>query len=331
MTTEEKQEEVKINVEETKDGTAVVTGIELDDEQPSEEKAVESSKEETSVKESELELPEDGGEDHPDDTEAIREARRNKRKLKKQLARQAQAEKDLRFQQLQRQNQELLERLQAVEQRTHGSELARLDKAIEDQQVRINYARMKIAEATKHQDGEAMSEAQDLLYEARRSLESLEELKKRSATPQKQNIAPDIAVQRHAAKWMERNNWYDPSGKDEDSEIALLIDKKLAREGFDPRDAEYWEELDERLRKRLPHRYQDSDDETEVVEEKPPMRRPKPIVTGSGKEGVRASGGKNTFTLSAEQVAAMKDAGLWDDPEARARMIRRYAAEARKK
>jgi hypothetical protein len=53
-------------------------------------------------------------------------------------------------------------------------------------------------------------------------------------------------------------------------------------------------------------------------------------VTGSGRENAASSGGnKTSFTLSAEQVKAMKDAGMWEDPEKRARMIRRYATDAR--
>lgn len=53
-------------------------------------------------------------------------------------------------------------------------------------------------------------------------------------------------------------------------------------------------------------------------------------MTGSGRESSTRAGGSNTFTLNAEQVRAMKDAGYWDDPEKRNRMIKRYAQEARK-
>jgi hypothetical protein len=272
-------------------------------------------------------VPEDGGEDHPDDTDAIRAARREKRKAKKLYQREQQREKDVRYNSLVRQNQELLQRLQAVEQRTHGSELARIDKAIEDQHLRIQYAKMKISEATQAQDGDAMTNAQDMLYEARRMAEQLDALKKQSMAPQPaQAIAPDRAVQRQAAAWMERNSWYDPGGKDEDSQIALVVDKKMAAEGWVPSDPDYWEELDNRLQKRLPHLYNGE----ERQERETSVRRPRSVVTGSGRENAASSGGSRTsFTLSADQVKAMKDAGMWDDPEKRARMIRRYATDAR--
>jgi hypothetical protein len=316
----DKPEEAKLVVDEQKDGSVTVEGIELpaEEAQEGQEAAAEPKMAEGGA------VPEDGGDDHPDDSEAIRAIRREKRKAKKLYQRQQQQEKDYRFQQLQRQNQELLARLQAVEQRTHGSELARIDKAIEDQQLRIQYAKMKIAEATQAQDGDAVSNAMDMLYEARRTAEQLEHLKSQAASPkQEQPIAPDKTIQRLAASWMERNSWYDPGGNDEDSAIALAIDKRMAAEGYDPRSSEYWEELDNRLQKRLPHRYNDVSDEREVV------KRPKSVVTSSGRESVTSSGGRGTFTLTPEQVRAMKDAGMWEDPVLRNKMIKRYANEAR--
>lgn len=314
-----KVEEPALIVDEQKDGSVTVEGMDL----PAED-AQEASSGDSAERAGGGSVPEDGGVDHPDDTEAIRSARREKRKAKKVYHRQQQQEKDVRFQQLQRQNQDLLARLSAVEVKTHGSELARIDKAIEDQQVRIQYAKMKIAEAAQGADGEGMANAQEMWFEARRAAEALQNLKKHAATPRQQAIAPDRDVQRQAASWMERNSWYDPSGGDEDSDIALIIDKRMAKEGWDPKSVDYWEELDSRLQKKLPHRYSE-----EYEEERPASRRPKSVIVGSGRENSSSSGGKNTFTLNPDQVRAMKDAGMWDDTEKRARMIRRYAQDAR--
>ena len=316
----DKPEEEKLVVEEQKDGSVIIEGISLP---PEEESGINEGG--SPVKKAEGgQVPEDGGDDHPDDTEAIRSIRREKRKAKKVYHRQQQAEKDIRFQQLQKQNQELLTRLSAVEQRTHGSELARIDKAIEDQHVRIQYAKMKIAEAAQAADGEGMANAQEMWFEARRAAESLESLKRQAATPKQQSIAPDITVQRHAASWMEKNSWYDPNGGDEDSDIALIIDKRMSKEGWDPRSPDYWDELDSRLQKKMPHRY------NEQSEDREPVRRPKSVVTGSGRESVESSGGRGTsFTLSPEQVRAMKDAGMWEDPVLRKKMFKRYANETR--
>lgn len=329
---ENQEKEDKLVIEESQDGSLTVSG--LPDEEVVEgkqeaaapevkEKADEEQSGDT-AEETQGESQASADEDHEDDTEAIRAAKRARRRAKKQLQRENQREKDLRFNQLLKQNQELMQRLSAVENRTHGSELARIDKAIEDQEVRINYAKMKIAEATKNQDGEAMTEAQDLLYEARRAHEALNNLKRQAAQPKRAPTqGPDPILKSYAEKWMARNSWYDPNKSDEDSAIAFAIDERLAKEGWDPRSQEYWDELDSRLQKRLPHRY------TQADEDEPVVRRPRSVVTGSGKESAPAKGGRNTFVLSAEQVRAMKDAGMWEDPVMREKMIRRYAAEQR--
>jgi hypothetical protein len=226
---------------------------------------------------------------------------------------------------LERQNQELLERLSVVERKTQGGEIARINKAIEDQESKILFAKQKIKEATETGNGDLLTQAQEMWYDAKKQYESLEGLKKHSVQqPQQQTIqAPDPMVARYAGDWMSENPWYDPNGRDSDSKIALTIDQTMAEEGWNPKSQEYWEELDNRLAKYLPHRYI-GEVEKSVS---PSTRRPRNIVTSSGRESASSSGGKNTFTLAPEQVRAMKDAGMWDDPEKRAKMIRRYATE----
>lgn len=266
----------------------------------------------------------DGGDvDRPGDSDAVREARRARRRAKKDLVRRTNEEKDQRLQMLQRQNQELMERLSVVERKTHSSDLARLDKAIEDEELRFRYAMQKMQNATTSGDGKAMAEAQEMWYETRRKIEALRNLKQRATqVTQQQQGAANPKVTRLANNWMERNDWYDPASNDEDTAIAKVIDRKLTEEGWDPSSEDYWQELDKRLQKRLPHRYTDSNDDS------PRRSKPRSVVTGSGREFGGGSS-RSTFVLSPEQVRAMKDAGMWDDPQARAKMIKRYAQEAR--
>lgn len=266
----------------------------------------------------------DGDDDHPDDSAALRAAKRERRRAKRQLVKQTNAEKELKLQMLERQNQELIQRLSVIERKTHSADLARIDKAIEDSELRINYAKMKLAEAAESRDGQAMAKAQEMWLEARQQAESLRNLKKNAAQPRQESNIPDPRLQRLAADWMERNPWFKPDGKDLDSKVAKQVDEALTAEGWDPTSTEYWEELDNRLQKYVSHRYNANTDESQ-------NRRSKPrgIVTGSGRESAARAGGKNTFTLSPEQVRAMKDSGMWDDPEKRNKMIKRYAEYAR--
>ena len=167
------------------------------------------------------------------DREAIRAARREERKLKKQIHREKARESNHLINALKKQNNELSERLAVLEKRTSGAEHARLDKAIDDANVRLIYAKTKLKEATDAADGSAAVEAQEALYEARRQMESLQALKQQAAkavTQPKQNVkAPDPRLQQYAAKWMGKNDWYDPQGKDPDSRVALTIDNEIGR------------------------------------------------------------------------------------------------------
>lgn len=258
--------------------------------------------------------------------QAIRDAKRAKRRARKEVRKQAEVERSLRAQQVERENQELRERVAILEKKTHGADLARIDASITEQENRVAFAKQKIAEAVEAQNGAMVTSAQDMLYEARRNLEALQNFKKRvvSPTPQRTIAPPDPVIARHAQNWIANNPWYNPNGKDPDSRVALTIDNALTEEGYDPKSADYWQELDSRLQRYLPHRY------TDDVDEKPVQRKPRAVVTGSGRENATSTGNRpGTFTLSAEQVRAMKDAGMWDDPQKRAKMIKRYAENAR--
>jgi hypothetical protein len=316
MSTDDKNLVEELNVKEELDGSAV---IELPDD-------IESPDEQDDDDHAEgVEVSASDDDDHePEGETEMQRIRREKRRAKKNLAKQITSEKELKLQLLERQNRELLERLSVVERKTHSADLARIDKAIEDQELRLQYAKMKIAEAATNSDGTAMTDAQEMMYETRRQIEALRGLKESATKPQQQSAAmPDPRLQRLAATWMEKQDWYDPNGRDMDSRVAKQVDEALVAEGWNPNDKDYWDELDNRLQKYLPHRYNARTDVSSS------SKRPRSVVTGSGREGVNSSSGRNTFTLQPEQVRAMKDAGFWDDPQKRAKMIKRYAQEAR--
>jgi hypothetical protein len=313
MTTENELDKIKVTEE--ADGSAVIDlpdSIESPDEQDDDRMAAGGSADQVD------------DDVVPEDETEYQRARREKRRAKRDLAKKTGVEKDMKLQHLERKNQELMERLSVVERKTHSADLARIDKAIEDQELRLQYAKMKIAEAASASDGHAMTEAQEMMYEARRQMEALSNFKKAAVEPrQTQGNVPDPRLQRLAANWMEKNDWYDPNARDTDSKIAKQIDETLVQEGWDPTSPDYWNELDNRLHKYLPHKYNDSTDVRSST------KRPRSVVTSSGRESVNGSTNRNTFVLKPEQVRAMKDAGFWDDPDKRSKMIKRYAQEAR--
>ena len=312
------ENEEQINIKEQPDGSVTVDlpdsiQIAPTDDTPPEQKA-----------DGDDEFHED---DNPtnDELEALRRAKSERRRAKKDLVRKTQAEKDERMALLQRQNQELMERLSVIEHRTHANDIAQIDKAMQDGELRVRYAKMKLAEAVQAQDGEAAAQANEMLLDERQKLESLKNFKQRAVQPQQKSSIPDAGTQRQIAAWMERNSWFDPERKDMDSKIAKQVDEQLHAEGWDPATSDYWQEMDNRLRKYIPHRYNDD------YEESSSRRKPRSPVTSSGRENAASAGGRQSFQLDPDQVRAMKDAGFWDDPKKRLSMIKRYAAQAQQR
>jgi len=319
-------EKAEMQVSEAPDGSAIVemvTPQEINTEQKLEQIGVQNGFERANAN---TDADSDDGDDGDVDPEreAIRAARREERHLKKRLTKAKIEESSHVINSLRRENERMAERLAILERKTAGSDLARLDKAIEDSQVRMTYAKMKIKEATEQADGASLAEAQEAWYEARRQAEALEALKRKavesgptSNVPQ----APDPTLKKHASNWMARNDWYDPNGRDMDSQITTKIDEQLTKEGWDPKTPDYWEELDNRLTKYLPHRYNSSNDDRSSSN-----RRPRSVVTGSGRES--AHGNRNDsnagFHLSPERVLAIKEAGRWDNLAERKKMIQKY-------
>jgi len=306
-----------IEVEEQNDGSATVDVPEKDlepevvDEQNGFERAKEAS---------------DADDDHPDDDEELRAAKRNRRRAKKDLVRKTNQEKDIRLVQMARENEDMKRRLSQLERNTKAEHVVRIDKNIDDAQTRLEYAKLQIAEATQNQDGRAMVEAQMLLQAASDEVRSLKQMRTdadRDLNRPQQNNAPDPAVQRRANEWVRRNNWYDSSLQDADSKVAKKMDELMVAQGWNPQDPDYWDELDSRLQKELPHRYNDRNDD-----EKPNVRRPRNVVGSAGREASAAYGGSNRsqFVLSPERVRAMKEAGAWDNPERKAKMVKQFMA-----
>ena len=259
-------------------------------------------------------------EESDEDREKIREARREERKLKKELAKQREASSKHKISSLERRNEELARRLAAVESTAASFQFAQVDKAIDDETTRVEYAKMKLLQAAQSNDAAAQVEYLELLQESKNRLSQVQAYKKQqieNAKRPKQNVPDQVseAVRENAESWMTKHKWYDPQGRDTDSRIAKVIDQELAADGWEPSDPEYWDELDSRLASRLPHRYA----------AKGASKRTNPAPSGrSSNPGAGPSG--TTFTLSRERVQAIKDAGAWDDPSKRNQMIKAYAS-----
>lgn len=268
---------------------------------------------------------EEGQGDEPDEDEEererIREARREERRLKKELAKQRDVSAKHKISALEKRNEELARRLAQIENNQSSYRLAQIDKTLEDEATRVEYVKMKMMQAAQSGDAAAQVEYLEQLTDAKQRLQQLQHFKKQQlevAKKPKQNVPDPVSleVEQNAKAWLRKNSWYDPEARDTDSRIAKVIDQELSSDGWDPSDPEYWDELDNRLSARLPHRYTAKGGVTQKRSAGP---------TASSRVAT-ATAKPNTITLSRERVQAIKDAGAWDDTEKRNKMIRAYAA-----
>lgn len=262
----------------------------------------------------------------PEEQEQRAQARRDERRRKKERRREREQQKEAELQYLRRRVSDLDAGQQQIIRRTTGHEIGQLDRAIGEigQIYAANKAKRKAAMEAGDANAfeEADAEMQKCLINHQRLTNVKERLKTQAQSTQRQE---NPRAQQLGTEWLAKRSWYQPDGDGEDSLIARVIDQRLAEEGlYDPGSQEYWAELDRRLAKRLPHRYQASsrrsEEDTEVRKD-PPRRNGGPPTGSGGRNGGAGGGG---FKLSADRVQAMKDAGHWDDPRMKAKMIKRY-------
>jgi len=322
------QEDKMLPIKEQDDGTVLVAVEAEKDPFEDQEKASGDSEDnndadtESSTDASDEETDDSEGETD-EDREKIREARREERKLKKELAKQREVSAKHKISALERRNEELARRLAAVESAATSFQFAQVDKAIDDEATRVEYAKMKLLQASQSGNAEEQVEYLEQLQESKTRLSQMQAYKKQqiaAANRPRQNVPNPVsnAVQENASAWLSKNKWFDPQARDTDSRIAKVVDQEMADEGWDPSDQEYWDELDNRLTSRLPHRY--------AAKSGGSTSRSRPNPTASSRAANPSAVPSNAIKLSPERVRAIKDAGAWDDPASRNRMIKAYMA-----
>lgn len=311
MATEEKKVE-DLALHEQEDGSVVVG-----DPEP------EVKEEETSGEDERLTQGADADEEgHAEETAEEAEARkeRNRRRRLENKTRRKEYIESLQRELAARDSiiNDLSSRVANVERSSTGNQMAQLDAAIAEAQEQYNQLRQINQQAIEQANGEVATEAQERMFAIRNRHAQLTGIKQNMLKQPQQPQPLDPRVKNHAQEWLDRNKWYDPSGSDMDSRLALTIDDQLHKEGWNPTTAEYWDELEARTKKYLPHRYNSSKDSSYNG------MKPRTPVSGGGREA--SSGGNNggSYKLSHDRVQALKDAGMWEDPVKRAEAIKRF-------
>jgi len=244
-------------------------------------------------------------------------AQRQNRKFRRRAAIEHK-ERELAF--LRAENEEFKRRLSSVEQQATQFSVSAVDQKLNEALNEAQMAERIMAKAIEQGQGEDVTKALQIRDQALERARQLRAAKEEAEKPRPQpKGGKDPRVAAYAKEWVDANNWYDPSGKDEDSAIVKVIDQRLAAEGYNPATEEYWVELDNRVARRLPHRY----GEEAVEKPKQAAKRGGPPVGGK-REYAPPSTRKEVY-ISPERKQALVDAGVWDNPELRQKYIKRYA------
>jgi len=283
-----------------------------------EQGASEGEADDTLKKDAELD-----GANTDDEREAIRARRRQERHDKKQAIRDREDSYRRELASRDAVINDMKQRLDVIDQKSHGSEVAQLDAAIKQSAEAYHYFKGQIALGVQAQDGNAVAEAQEQMIIAQRKYEDFTNTKKAWQQNSQKTPPLDPRTAENGRKFIERNPWYANDNDSEDVDIAKAIDRRLHKDGWDPVTPQYWEELEKRLQKKLPHRYK----KVYSQEKEVPRDRPN-TVSGSDRESA-PNGSVSNFTLSSKRVQALKDAGMYNDRVLRDRMIKRYKEEDR--
>lgn len=178
-------------------------------------------------------------------------------------------------------------RLAEIDQGRVQERAANIDRQIQQQSELVNRAYQQFAEATTSGDQAAIRAAmeardqaflrsQQLAVEKNMLLSgnplgdpSLGRLRGNQQEARQQGPAapPPMSreVRERVEQFSEDHPWYRPDDRapngavrDLDTRIMLELDSAVANDGFDPRTPDYWEELEDRAKQYLPHRFQTS-------------------------------------------------------------------------
>ena len=250
-----------------------------------------------------------------DEREQIRERRRQEKKERKERRDRAITRDKTELNFLRDRNDELERRIMAVESNISKGHLDTVDQRIRQAVQKVEAAEQVIAKAIEAGNGEDVTKAMRYRDQAVNEARQLQQVKvaqeQRITQPQQPKVDNEVVY--HAKEFVKDHPWYDPQGNDEESALVLAIDNRMAQEGYDPRSPDYWNELRNRVKRRLPEKFESN-------------RRKAvggPSLGGSSENAAGRTNRREVY-ISPERKAALMEAGVWDDPVLRQRYIKRY-------
>jgi len=183
----------------------------------------------------------------------------------------------------------------------------------------VDKAKRALKEANESFDTEAIIAAQEALMDAKMKAEAAKNFRPTPLQldedtvqiPQNRETAP--AVDEKTLRWQAKNQWFGSDGFEEVTSFALGLHQKLVNSGVDPRQDEYFEQIDARVKSKFPEVFGGNDERPKSSET---PRRPSSVVAPASR-----STGTRKVQLTPSQAALIKKYNL--DPK-------KYVAEVLK-
>ena len=221
-------------------------------------------------------------------------------------------------QELERLAQQLIDENKQLKSNVHKGQEVIISSAVREAESQLDAARRQYKEAQEAFDTDAIIAAQEALTEAKMQLATAknyrptplqEERNEVQIQPkQVQQVQPD----EKSLRWQARNQWFGSPGFEEVTSYALGLHQKLVNGGIDPRNDEYFEQIDARMKSKFPEVFGGAEDKTRTTEAK----KPSTVVAPAGR-----STGVKKVQLTPTQAALVKKFNL--DPK-------KYYAEVQK-
>ena len=227
-------------------------------------------------------------------------ARHDERRVKEAVLREKQ--------ELERLAQQLIEENKSLKKSYNSGQEAVIHSARKEAETELEMARRQYKEAQEAFDTDAIIAAQEALTDAKMRVEQAKyfrptplqerEYDVQTTQPQTRAVEPD----EKSLRWQARNQWFGSPGFEEYTSYALGLHQKLVNGGVDPRNDDYFEQINARMKSKFPELFGETEDKQRSSEAKP---RPSTVVASASR-----STGAGKVKLTTTQVALAKKLGL---------------------
>ena len=227
-------------------------------------------------------------------------ARHDERRIKEATMREKQ--------ELERLAQQLIEENKRLKKNVHTGQEAIIANAKSRAETELEMARRKLKEAQEAFDTDAIIAAQEAVMDAKIKVEQTKNYRPTPLQDEKFNVQTQqtqperVEPDERTLRWQAKNQWFGAQGFEEFTSYALGLHQKLVTNGVDPRSAEYFEQIDARMKSTFPDLFGQTNDKPRSGEV---QKKPTTVVASVSRS---TSAGK--IKLTQTQVALAKKLGL---------------------